>query len=128
MLTAMLEVQAEMKAHELPPKEERLFEGVMSKKVLTSKGASWQHRHAILSTNYLTFCKKDNAHQHKQIPQLVVSVDELWDVFEKHDSDHDGSLGNTIQVFCYSCFHRVNCRYTSTIAAYICTTYRNVLY
>ena len=92
----VLDEQAEMKDLKLPPKEERLFEGVMSKEVLSSKGVLWQQRHAILSAEYLTFCKKDTTHLEDRVPQLEVSMDELWDAFDKQDGDHDGSLGNNI--------------------------------
>ena len=96
--------QAEMKDLKLPPKEERLFEGVMSKEVLSSKGVLWQQRHAVLSDEYLTFCKKDNAQTEDRVPQIEVSMDELWDAFDKQDGNHDGSLGTDIPLLVPACF------------------------
>ena len=75
----------------LPPKEERIFEETMSRKVITSRGTKWQTRHACLTNDRLIFSRSHHDSADTQhLPELQISTNELWAIFDQIDSDKNG--------------------------------------
>ena len=94
----------------LPPPEERILEGTLERKFLTSKGVKWISRFAVLSDEHLLFAKQHVASISKcpDISQSEAHLVETWahhatareglsaaklqEMFEKFDFDRNGSL------------------------------------
>ena len=78
-------------SNNLPPKDERIYEGTMSRKVITSRGGKWQTRHACLTVDRLIFSKSHHeSSEGQRLPDLEISTEELWTIFERFDINKDG--------------------------------------
>jgi voltage-gated sodium channel len=83
--------------YEIPPPEERVFDGKLERKCITSKGVSWQSKYAVLTAGALMFAKamdgetKDMAHW-MHTKKLSAKEWELESIFKRFDANGNGNL------------------------------------
>ena len=87
----------------LPPKDARIFEGSMSRTVITAKnGKRLQTRYACLTDDRLIFSKShQDSVESQYMPELEISTNELWAVFDEVDVNKDGYQPSCS---CFLCF------------------------
>jgi hypothetical protein len=83
----------------LPPPDERLMEGLVDKKTITSKGLRFHSRYAVLSKDVLAFAKqrifdeRDSRPMQAQVNEMLqnlptdLTTNKLYDVFSSYDND-----------------------------------------
>jgi voltage-gated sodium channel len=96
--------------YEIPPPEERVFDGKWEKKAVTSKGVIWQPKYAVLTASTLGFAKvidgdaKGTSHwMHNK--KLRVKEWELESIFHQFDVNGNG----TLEIMeCKACLEHLN--------------------
>ena len=91
----MQKQHGDKRAMRLPPTDDRVFEGEMSRTILTaSNRKKVQVRHAVLTDDRLLFSKshldQDMTTTTSLKNDVDISTEELWNIFEKVDVDKDG--------------------------------------
>lgn len=84
-----VQVDSDKNDGSLPPREEWLFSGTMSKKVISATGIKWQPRFAVLTTDILAFTRQYDCN-HNFLPDVTLTSETLRAAFEAHDVDHNG--------------------------------------
>jgi hypothetical protein len=73
----------------LPPRQDWIFSGTMTKKVISAAGIKWQPRFSVLTGDYLAFTRPFDR-SNNFLPDLTLTSDTLRKAFDEFDVDKNG--------------------------------------